>query len=424
MNRAAPGTWSLPADGTAVSDDTRGPLGQTHVPPSPAREDGPRFADVSQPLIALASSPARIRRWQVPSSPVGPSTADGPRPMGTATGQDHHAAPLGDTGRQAASPHHLAASSWCLLAVLGVQVLLSLRLIWHSTAFQDEALYLRAGHLEWAHWLHGAPIPDFPVYFSGAPFLYPPVGALADSIGGLPGARLLSLCFMLGVTSLLWVTTRLLYGQRAALLAAGLFATLAGTQFLGSFATYDALALFLLTLAAWVAVRSVDCAAPARVLLLIISGITLAAADAVKYATALFTPVVVVIVAFAVWRRHGGSQGAHAALIVLGSWLAVVIAAVVAGGHNYWLGITTSTLARSSASAPVSTVLQRSYVWTSLILVLALLGAILAIPVSAGQNCCPPCCWRPACLCPRSKRGCTPRSACKSTWSSAPGSPR
>jgi hypothetical protein len=299
--------------------------------------------------------------------------------MRTAAGQGHQAAPLSGTGHATAFRRRLATSSWCLLAVLGVQVLLSLRLIWSSTAFQDEALYLRAGHLEWAHWLHGAPIPDFPAYFSGAPFLYPPIGALADSVGGLAAARLLSLCFMLGVTSLLWLTTRLLYGLRAALLAAGLFATLAGTQFLGSFATYDAPALFLLALGAWVAVRSLDCAAPARVVLLVTSGVVLAAADAVKYPTALFTPVVVIIVAFAVGRRNGGAQGAGAALIVLCSWLAVVVAAVAAGGHSYWLGITTSTLARSPASAPVSTVLQRSYIWTSLILVLALLGAILAI---------------------------------------------
>ena len=186
---------------------------------------------------------------------------------------------------------------WPLLAVLIVQVALSLRLVWLNTAFQDEALYLRAGHLEWARWLHGTPIPDFPSYFSGAPVIYPPIGALADSVGGLAAARILSLCLMLGVTSLLWATTRRLYGQRAALLAAGLFATLAGTQFLGAFATFDAMALFLLALAAWLGVRSADCQWLARTVLLATTGVCLAAADAVKYATALFTPVELVVVA-------------------------------------------------------------------------------------------------------------------------------
>ena len=151
---------------------------------------------------------------------------------------------------------------WPLLVVLAVQAVLSLRLAWSATAFQDEALYLRAGHLEWAHWLHHEPIPGFPAYLSGAPVLYPPLAAAADSVGGLAAARLLSLCLMLGVTSLLWATTARLYGRRAALLASGLFATLAGTQFLGAFATFDAMALLLLALAAWLAVRAAALAPP------------------------------------------------------------------------------------------------------------------------------------------------------------------
>jgi len=271
-----------------------------------------------------------------------------------------------------------AGRRWPLLAVLAAQAGLSLRLIWSNTAFQDEALYLRAGHLEWAWWLHHAPIPNFPAYFSGAPVIYPPLGALADGIGGLAAARILSLCFMLGATSLLWATTVRLYGQRAAVLAAALFATMAGTQFLGAFATFDAMALFLLSLAVWLGVRSAGCQLRARITLLIASGLTLAAADAVKYATTLFTPVVFIVVALAVRRRHPGGAWLAAALAALGSWLALAAAAILAGGHQYWLGITTSTLARPGSDIPVTTVIQRAYVWTSLILVLAAIGAVLS----------------------------------------------
>jgi 4-amino-4-deoxy-L-arabinose transferase-like glycosyltransferase len=272
----------------------------------------------------------------------------------------------------------LASRRWPLYAVLAVQAALSLRLAWSNTAFQDEALYLRAGHLEWARWLHQTPIPNFPAYFSGSPVLYPPLGALADSVGGLAAARTLSLCFMLGVTSMLWATAGRLYGQRAALLAAGLFATLAGTQFLGALATFDAPALFLLALATWLGVRSADGRPGTRTALLVAAGITLAIADAVKYATVLFTPVVFAVVALAVWRKHNGRASLAALLGVLGPWLTLVVAAVVAGGRNYWLGITTSTLTRPPSDAPVSTVLRSAYVWTSLILVLAALGAVLA----------------------------------------------
>jgi 4-amino-4-deoxy-L-arabinose transferase-like glycosyltransferase len=267
---------------------------------------------------------------------------------------------------------------WPLFTVLAAQLILSGRLIWSNTAFQDEALYLRAGHLEWARWLHQAPIPNFPAYFSGAPVIYPPLGALADSIGGLAAARILSLLFMLGVTSLLWATTVRLYGQRAALLAAGLFATLAGTQFLGAFATFDPMALLLLALATWLGVRSADCQLRTRTALLVAAGVTLAAADAVKYATALFAPVVLVVVAMAVWRQHGGTAWLTALLAVLCSWLVPVFAAISAGGHGYWLGIKVSTLARPQADVAVATVLQNAYVWTSLILILAVFGAVLA----------------------------------------------
>jgi 4-amino-4-deoxy-L-arabinose transferase-like glycosyltransferase len=271
-----------------------------------------------------------------------------------------------------------AALRWPLLAVLAVQAVLSLRLIWSNTAFQDEALYLRAGHLEWSQWLHHAPIPDFPAYFSGAPVLYPPLGALADSLGGLAAARVLSLGFMLGVTSLLWATTVRLYGQRAALLAAALFATLAGTQFLGAFATFDAMALFLLSLAVWLGVRSADCEFRNRVILLIASGLTLAAADVVKYAVTLFAPVVFIVVALAARRRPPGQAWLAAVLAAPGSWLAAMAAAILAGGHQYWLGVSTSTLNRAESDVPVATVLQHAYVWTSLILVLAVVGAVLA----------------------------------------------
>src|SRR5215469_13401781 len=74
-------------------------------------------------------------------------------------------------------PGFITREPWPLLIILALQSALSMRLIWSNTAFGDEALYLWAGHLEWAHWLHGEPIPDFASYFSGAPVVYPPIGA-------------------------------------------------------------------------------------------------------------------------------------------------------------------------------------------------------------------------------------------------------
>ena len=310
-------------------------------------------------VVASAASPVNsghqppVSEFRVFKPPAGLSTWDSsPFPETAAQPRRDWPDRPGGAGHRPGRPR-LAARPWPLLAVLLVQAALSVRLLRSNTAFQDEALYLRAGHLEWARWLHGAPIPDFPAYFSGAPVVYPPLGALADSVGGLDAARILSLCFMLGVTTLLWGTAARLYGQRAALLATALFATLAGTQFLGAFATYDAMALFLLALAAWLGVRSADAPGWARAILLAATGMVLVAADAVKYATALFTPVVIVVVAVTVYRKHGGRGGLAAGLTVLGSWLLLVIVALTAGGREYWRGVTTSTLARPESSFPV-----------------------------------------------------------------------
>src|ERR1700729_3665051 len=172
---------------------------------------------------------------------------------------------------------------WPLLAVLAVQAALSAGLVRDRTAFGDEALYLSAGHLEWSHWLHGTQIPDYQTWFSGAPVIYPPVGAIADSLGGLAAARLLSLVFMLGVTSFVWGTARrLLDDRRAAFFAAALFAVLAPTLHLGVFATYDAPALLLLAAATWCAAGVRSGRRASR--WLIAAGVLLALANATKYA--------------------------------------------------------------------------------------------------------------------------------------------
>ena len=56
---------------------------------------------------------------------------------------------------------------------------------------------------------------------------------------------------MLGATTLAWSAARYRYGRRAAFFSAALFAVLGPTLHLGAFATYKALSLFLVALAAW-----------------------------------------------------------------------------------------------------------------------------------------------------------------------------
>jgi 4-amino-4-deoxy-L-arabinose transferase-like glycosyltransferase len=267
--------------------------------------------------------------------------------------------------------------------VLLVQGALSARLIGADTAFQDEGAYLWAGHLEWAHVLHGSSLPPFATYFSGAPVIYPPIGALADSVGGLAGARLLSLVFMLGSTVLLWDVTRRLFGRRAAFFAAALFAVLGPTLHLGAFATYDAMSLFLLALATWlVTVAGEHGEATGR---MIAAGAVLALANATAYSTALFDPVVIVIAIFVAWPA-GRRVVARRAATLLVITAALLIAGVLIGGSSYLTGIQQTTLERAAGSDPSLDVLLRAWSWTGVVIVLALCAVFTSLTTQQGRH--------------------------------------
>lgn len=270
-----------------------------------------------------------------------------------------------------------SSSPWMLVAVLALQSALSLRLIWSNTAFTDEALYLWAGHLELAHWLHGTPVPAYQTYFSGAPVIYPPLGAIADALGGLIAARLLSMVLMLGATGLLYGTGTRVAGRTVGICSALVFALLGPVQFLGAFATYDALALFLLALASWLVVRATGLCSE---LYLIGGGLTLALADATKYAAALWDPVVIVLAALA--AANGGKlrRSLRGARVSVYTAVPVCVALFRFGGPSYIQGVLFTTVARQvgSATASAGLVLRDSFNWLWFLLILALIGTGLA----------------------------------------------
>jgi Dolichyl-phosphate-mannose-protein mannosyltransferase len=262
-----------------------------------------------------------------------------------------------------------------LLVILTVQAVLSLQLVKSNTAFTDEALYLWAGHLEWAHLLHGTPIPPFPTYFSGAPVIYPPLGALADSIGGLTGARLLSLCFMLAATALLWATTSRLYGKRAGFFAAGLWAFLGPTLKLGAFATFDPMSVFLVALSAWCAVRGGGRRDFTR--WIAASAAALVLANAAAYSSAIFDPVVVAIAFLAMGQEPSLKLAKMRAAALAAYVISVLILLADAGGGFYWTGISKTVLSRVYGTSPASTVLLAAWRWTAPIAVVTAAGLLI-----------------------------------------------
>jgi Dolichyl-phosphate-mannose-protein mannosyltransferase len=316
----------------------------------------------------------------VPSS-TEPSDAE---PSGTSALDTAPVAPAEGTRPEKRVLGRHAPSWWPLVAVLIVQAALSLRLVGADTAFEDEATYLWAGHLEWANWLHGAPIPPFAAYFSGAPVVYPPIGALADSVGGLTAARILSLAFMLGATALLWGAAVRLYGRLAAFFAAALFAVCGPTLHLGSFATYDAMAVFLIALAAWCVIRAGDSGdVTGR---MVAAGAVLALANVTAYSSVLFDPIVILIALLRAFPKPGGKTAARRIAILLVVLITLLLVGVLIGGSSYLGGFDRTTLLRAPGAASWLTVLRDSLSWTGVITVLAVCGIVISLMTRQGRT--------------------------------------
>jgi dolichyl-phosphate-mannose-protein mannosyltransferase len=271
-----------------------------------------------------------------------------------------------------------------LICVLTLQAVLSLRLVWSNTAFLDEATYLYAGHVEIAHLLTGTPVPAYSTYLSGAPVIYPPLAALASDLGGLAAARILSLGFMLGATSFLWATTTRLAGRPAAFFAAALFATVGSTQYLGAFATFDAMSLFLLAAAAWAAVAAGQRDEPGAWVLGAAAMLVLA--NATKYASALFDPVVAGLLLTTIAERRGPKQAFSRGgyfIVAVTSTLGLLL---TIAGSRYLTGVMSTTLARAAGQSPPLVVVTDSVRWIGIVAALALVAAITAPMRSRGDR--------------------------------------
>ena len=363
--------------------------GAASVRGAPAGPDSPsRAGRASSPPWERSSAPTLLDTpVYVPFDDV---TVPLPAPPKRAGRAGKAQQPTRDTGRHwlpRRSPwSFLDGVPWPLVIILAAQAAMSLRLIWTNTAFVDEATYLWAGHVEWAHWLHGTSEPAYATYFSGAPVIYPPLAAIAAHFGGLAGARLLSLAFMLGATSLLWGMTRRLFGQWAAFAAAALFAALGPTQFIGAFATYDAMSLFFMAAAAWCVVAARDQEDSSQ--LLIAGAALLTLANATKYASMLFDPTIVALSGLTAVVNHGTAStvgrgrlkiAVGRAGLVGGVTVALNAGLLALGGSWYLAGLMSTTISRSSSNTPASAILIEAAQWIGLAGIPAALAAVLAL---------------------------------------------
>jgi 4-amino-4-deoxy-L-arabinose transferase-like glycosyltransferase len=263
------------------------------------------------------------------------------------------------------------AESWALWSVLAAQATLTLPWMWRTAAYSDEAVYLSASHEGWSHLMSTA------ATFPGTPVLYLPLVAVFESIGGLIAARLLSLIFMLGATALIYLIGDRLFGQIPGVLAALLFAVCGIAVHLGAAAVFDPMALFLLVLAFYAAVKVRDGGTG----WLLLCPVALAAANATKYATLAWDPVIIGTIVL-----YGWSKGRAQAICLTASVAATVatldVAVLLLGGANLAAGVVVSIIYGSPqfglpSSSP--SVLAHAFLMIGLIVLIAIAGVWVSI---------------------------------------------
>jgi Dolichyl-phosphate-mannose-protein mannosyltransferase len=267
--------------------------------------------------------------------------------------------------------------------ILVLQAALTWRL--NDVVFDDEALYIHAGHVVIAHLLHGgaanaALLRLYGSYLSGAPNVYPVVMAVLDSAGGLVLVRLFSLFCMLVATVCVYKIGRHLFTENVALLASLVFALAGSVQFIGKLATYDAPCLALVALAATVAITRRSTANA-----LIIGGL-LALATVTKYAGLALVPFVLVLTFLAALTAAGRTWRRNFSRAVLRGGLAVLVfAGLLLGGYYLWgsgiaVGVKFTTTGRHALdAAPISILLESLLYDIGLTYGLAIGGILLVL---------------------------------------------
>ena len=190
---------------------------------------------------------------------------------------------------------------------------------------------------------------------------------------------------MLGTTSLLWSLTSKLFGRRAAVCAAVLFAILGPTLGLCALATFDAMALFLLAASAWCMVWSQD--RDDSALRLLAGTVLLALANATKYSTLLFDPSVIALAGLAVAGRRGPKAAAARSGYVAAGVFSLISALLAIGGPWYLAGALYTTLSRPLGGSSALLVLTDSWKWVGSVCVIAAAGEFSPALFTATAEC-------------------------------------
>jgi 4-amino-4-deoxy-L-arabinose transferase-like glycosyltransferase len=177
---------------------------------------------------------------------------------------------------------------------------------------------------------------------------------------------------MCGTTVLLYLTARRLFDGTAGLAAAALWAVTEVAIEMGAFATFDPLAIFLVSLSFWLVTGGAyghRCGE--RVAL---GGVILALGSVVAYSYAIYIPAITAVTLVVYARRHGTRLGVWVAcwLAIVGLVSTVVFLSLV---HD-WSGVVNTTVGRKNLYDHDQMVDMLQYLWDNdIIFPLALIVA-------------------------------------------------
>ncbi|MHA7280902.1 ArnT family glycosyltransferase [Arthrobacter sp. MDT2-2] len=265
--------------------------------------------------------------------------------------------------------------------ILLVQAISALRL--SNTAFQDEALYLYTGDWIMQSWANPTVevYTDPETFFSGAPMLYPVLGAFLDQLGGLTLARLFSTACMLSATVAVYWAANVLFEHHARPRTAGIFSAFvfalsAPVIFLSNFATFDAPSFALI---AWAAALSIWSSKRNRsVLWGVAIGALCSLAVLLKYSSAVDVPFVLLLTLVVGWAVRATRKRAVARGVVAGlTTLALLIGSVLTWASELVVGLQMTTTDRTAMSeTPVWDLVSDVGVWAGVTFVLMISGGI------------------------------------------------
>lgn len=252
---------------------------------------------------------------------------------------------------------------YLLLLVLLYGLLMAVYKLDYNSVFIDEAYHITMGR----ELLAGDPCPGCP-FATGSPWIHPTLAGLGDLVGGIHGARVVSLLFGLMLTAVVYLTASILLEPRFGLVAAILFTFTGQTMYLSKLATYDMTAAFPLgaSFCLFVIAARVESERHRRFAILF-GSIALFIAGITKYLLPVFMPALGLYVLLTQgWKRT--ILWCVLPIAVLGGlYLAFdqfAPGTIVAGQVKTYRDIT----------VPLKTVFERAFRWIAFVLLLAVFG--------------------------------------------------